>query len=243
MFSAIGNVYARCLLLGAVLVSGACVESHAQNYPRKPITLVVPFPPGAATDVFARAAGRRMSELLGQQIVVLNRVGASGAIGTDLVVRAAPDGYTLLWGTPGPLVISPTLARKLPYEPLRDLVPISLFAKIPFVLVVHRSVPAKTVKELVALAKAHPGKLNFGSSGTGASSHLAGELFKSQAKIEIVHIPYKGASLLAAELAGGQVDFAFLGPGTALPLVNSGRLRALATTYRRRSALFEVTSI
>ncbi|MBI3937625.1 MAG: tripartite tricarboxylate transporter substrate binding protein [Betaproteobacteria bacterium] len=227
------------LVLAAVLIGvGVFADAPAQGYPRRPVTLVVPFPPGAATDVFARAAGRRMSEIFGQQVLVLNRDGASGTIGTDSVVRSVPDGHTLLWGSSGPLVISPVWTPKLPYQTLRDLAPISLFAKIPFLLIVHPSVPAKNLKELVALAKARPGKLNFASSGTGGTSHLAGELFRSMAKIDIVHVPYKGTALFATELVAGQVDLAFAGPTTALPHVRPGRLRALATTGIRRSDLF-----
>ena len=206
-----------CLMQLAALGVGAWPAAAAQAYPVKSITLVVPFPPGAATDVFARAAGRRMGELLGQTIVILNRDGASGAIGTEMVAKAAGDGYTLLWGSSGPLAISPVWTEKLPYDPLRDFAPVSLFAKIPYLLIVHPAVPAKNVKELVALARAHPGKLNFASSGSGGTAHLAGELFKSMAKIDIVHVPYRGTSLFATELIAGQVDLAFAGPTTALP--------------------------
>jgi tripartite-type tricarboxylate transporter receptor subunit TctC len=213
-------------------------SAGAQTYPVKSMTLVVPFPPGAATDVFARAAGRRMGELLGQTIIVLNRDGASGAIGTDMVAKAAGDGYTLLWGSSGPLAISPVWTEKLPYDPVRDFAPVSLFAKIPYLLVIHPLVPARSVKELVALARARPGRLNFASSGTGGTAHLAGELFKSMTKIDIVHVPYRGTSLFATELIAGQVDLAFAGPTTALPHLAPGRMRALATTGTRRSEMF-----
>ncbi|HEV7822107.1 MAG TPA: tripartite tricarboxylate transporter substrate binding protein [Burkholderiales bacterium] len=210
----------------------------AQTYPSKPLTLVVPFPPGAATDVFARAAGRRMGELLNAQVIILNRDGASGAIGTEMVAKAAADGYTLLWGSSGPLAISPVWTEKLPYDPLRDLAPVSLFAKIPYLLIVHPAVPARSVKELLALARARPGKLNFASSGTGGTAHLAGELFKSMTKIDIVHVPYRGTSLFVTELIGGQVDLAFAGPTSALPHLAPGRVRALATSGSRRSEMF-----
>ncbi len=217
---------------------GTWTEAAAQNYPAKQMTLVVPFPPGAATDVFARAAGRRMGEILGAQIVILNRDGASGAIGTEMVAKAAGDGYTLLWGSSGPLAISPVWTEKLPYDPVRDFAPVSLFAKIPYLLIVHPAVPAKNVKELLALARAHPGKLNFASSGTGGTAHLAGELFKSMAKIDIVHVPYRGTSLFVTELIGGQVDLAFAGPTSALPHMAPARVRALATSGARRSEMF-----
>jgi len=222
------------LLLGSV----AWTQADAQSYPSKQMTLVVPFPPGAATDVFARAAGRRMGELLGAQIVVLNRDGASGAIGTEMVAKAAGDGYTLLWGSSGPLAISPVWTEKVPYDPLRDFAPVSLFAKIPYLLIIHPAVPARNVKELVALARAHPGKLNFASSGTGGTAHLAGELFKSMTKIDIIHVPYRGTSLFVTELIGGQVDLAFAGPTSALPHLAPGRVRALATSGARRSEMF-----
>ena len=219
-------------------MTGGGLNAQAQSYPAKPMTLVVPFPPGAATDVFARAAGRRMGELLGQSIIILNRDGASGAIGTEMVAKAAGDGYTLLWGSSGPLAISPVWTEKLPYDPLRDFAPVSLFAKIPYLLIVHPAVPAKNVKELVALARAHPGKLNFASSATGGTAHLAAELFKSIAKIDIVHVPYRGTSLFATELIAGQVDLAFAGPTTALPHLAPGRIRALATSGARRAEMF-----
>jgi tripartite-type tricarboxylate transporter receptor subunit TctC len=216
----------------------ATASAWAQSYPSKPMTLIVPFPPGAATDVFARAAGKRMGELLGQQVIVLNRDGASGLIGTEQVARAAPDGYTLLWGSSGPLAISPVWTEKMPYEPLRDFAPVSLFAKIPYLLLLHPSVPAKNVKELVAMAKAQPDKLNFASSGVGGTAHLAAELFMSMTGIRCVHVPYRGTSLFVTELIAGQVDWAFAGPTTALPPVNNGRLRALGISSTKRSELF-----
>ena len=226
------------LLQFAAVVAYPWSNAAAQAYPSRPMTLVVPFPPGAATDVFARAAGRRMGELMGHTIVILNRDGASGAIGTEMVAKAAGDGYTLLWGSSGPLAISPVWTEKLAYDPLRDFAPVSLFEKIPYLLIVHPAVPARNLKELVALARAHPGKLNFASSGTGGTAHLAGELFKSMTKIDIVHVPYRGTSLFATELIAGQVDLAFAGPTTALPHLAPGRIRALATTGARRSAMF-----
>ena len=213
-------------------------HAAAQNYPRRTVTIVVPFPPGAATDSFARAAGKRMGELLGHQFVIDNRAGASGRIGTDQVARATPDGHTLLWGSSGPLVISPVWGDKIPYDTLRDFAPISLFAKIPYVLVVHPSVPAKTLKQLIAIVRAQPGKLTYASSGIGGTSHLAGELFKSMAKLDVLHVPYKGTSLFATELIAGQVDMAFAGPTTVLPHVQPGRMRALGITSNVRSALF-----
>lgn len=224
-------------LAGTMLLSAA-VASAQQAYPRRAVTLVVPFPPGAATDSFGRAAGRRMGELLGQPFIIDNRSGASGRIGTDQVARAAADGHTLLWGSSGPLVISPVWGEKPPYEPLRDFAPVGLFAKIPFVLVVHPSVPARNLKQLLAIVRAQPGKLTYASSGVGGTSHLAGELFKSLAKIDVLHIPYKGTALFATELIAGQVDMAFAGPTTVLPHVQPGRMRAIGITSTARSELF-----
>lgn len=215
------------------LVHGA----SAQSYPRRPVTIIVPFPPGAATDSFARAAGKRMGELLAQQFIIDNRAGASGRIGTDQVARAAPDGYTLLWGSSGPLVISPVWGEKPPYDTLRDFAPVSLFAKIPFLLVVHPSVPATTLKQLLAIVKSQPGKLTYASSGVGGTSHLAGELFKSMAKLDILHVPYRGTALFATELIAGQVDMAFAGPTTTLPHIKTGRMRPIAITSTVRSEL------
>lgn len=217
--------------MAAVLV---CASAGAQQYPQRPITLVVPFPPGAATDAFARVVARRMVDVLGQQIIVMNRDGAAGIIGTDAVVRAAPDGYTLLWGTSSAMAILPALKRKLPFDPHRDLAPVSLGAKLAYVLVVHPSVPATSVKQLIAVAKARPGQLNFASAGTGGAPHLSGELFKSMAKVDIVHVPYRGTALFATDLVAGQVDLAFASPATTLPFTSNGRLRPLAVTVSKR---------
>jgi len=222
-------------LLAALLTSW---HAQAQGYPRRPVTLVVPFPPGAATDSFARAAGQRMGQLLGQPFVIDNRSGASGRIGTDHVARAAPDGYTLLWGSSGPLVISPVWGEgKPPYDTLRDFAPVSVFAKIPFILVVHPSVPATNLKQLLAVLRSRPGKLTYASSGIGGTSHLAGELFKAMAKVDLLHVPYKGTSIFATELIAGQVDMAFAGPTTTLPHLESSRMRGIAITSTVRSPL------
>jgi tripartite-type tricarboxylate transporter receptor subunit TctC len=224
----------------AFLVAAAFASSPvgAQQYPRRAVTLVVPFPPGAATDVFARVIARRMVDVLGQQIVVVNRDGAAGIIGTDAVVRAVPDGYTLLWGTSSALAIMPALKQKLPFDPHRDLAPISLGAKLAYVLVVHPSVPATSVKQLIALAKSKPGQLNFASAGTAGAPHLSGELFKSMAKIDIVHVPYRGTALFATDLLAGQVDLGFASPVTTLPFTSTGRLRPLAVTITRRLDIY-----
>ena len=220
--------------LAATLVAGAAGAAEQPQYPRRPISLVVPFPPGAATDAFARVIARRMVDVLGQQIVVVNRDGASGIIGTDSVARAAPDGYTLVWGTSSGLAILPALKQKLPFDPQRDFAPVSLGAKLAYVLVVHPSVPASSVKQLIAIARAKPGAMNYASAGTGGAPHLAGELFKSMAKIDIVHVPYRGTALFATDLVAGQVDLAFASPVTTLPFTSNGRLKPLAVTVNRR---------
>ena len=221
-------------LAASVLLAGAATAAEQSQYPRRPVNLIVPFPPGAATDAFARVVARRMVDVLGQQMVVINRDGASGIIGTDAVVRAAPDGYTLVWGTSSGLSILPALKQKLPFDPQRDLAPISLGAKLAYVLVVHPSVPASNVKQLVALAKSKPGALNYASAGTGGAPHMAGELFKSMAKIDILHIPYRGTALFATDLVAGQVDLAFASPVTTLPFTSNRRLKPLAVTVNRR---------
>lgn len=217
-----------------VLAVAPGFAAESQQYPSRPINLIVPFPPGAATDAFARIIARRMVDSLGQQIAVINRDGAAGVIGTDAVARSAPDGYTLLWGTSSGLSILPALKQKLPYDPLRDLAPISLGAKLAYVLVVHPSVPASNVKQLVALAKAKPGTLTYASAGTGGAPHMSGELFKAMAKIDIVHVPYRGTALFATDLVAGRVDLAFASPVTTLPFTNTGRLKPLAVTVNRR---------
>ncbi|MGH8620413.1 MAG: Bug family tripartite tricarboxylate transporter substrate binding protein, partial [Burkholderiales bacterium] len=233
----------RCPAIGftrslAVLLLAAPVPAAlAQAFPTRPVSLIVSFPPGAATDFSARVAANRMTEILGQRVIVQNRDGASGVIGTDYVAKSTPDGYTMLWASSS-LTISASTGGKLPYDPVRDFAPVGLFIRIPFLLVVHPSVPVKTVKELVALAKAHPGKLNYGSSGPLAFNHLGAELLKIKTGVDIVHIPYRGAAPMSADLLAGQVDMAFTGPTTAVSHMNVGRLRAIAITSRQRSPMF-----
>jgi len=212
-------------------------QPAASDYPRKAVSIILPFSIGGATDVMARLAAQKMSATLGQQAIVVNRDGAGGSIGTELVARAAPDGYTLLWGSSGPLAINPNLGAKLPFDPIRDFAPVGLFSLNPLVLTLHPSVPAHSVKALIALAKAHPGKLNYASTGTGAAPHLAAEMFSHMSGIQIVQVPYKGAGLFAVDLLAGQVDFAFTSATTSRGHLGSGRLRALAVTSTRRTDL------
>ena len=221
----------------AALLLLAAAPLQAQNYPRRPVTIVVPFSPGAATDILARAAAQKLGDYLGQQFIVLNRDGATGMIGTDAVAKAAPDGHTLLWGSSGPLSINPAYRAKLPYDPLRDFAPVGLFNLIPYVLVVHPSVPARSLSELIALGRAHPGRLSFASSGAGGAPHLAGELLKTMARIDVVHVPYKGTSLFMSDLASGQVDLAFTGVASSMGYIDTGRLRPLAVSSMRRAML------
>jgi len=209
--------------------------AHAQDYPSRPVRIVVPFAAGGPNDIIARLVGQKLAEALGQQVVVDNRPGAGGNIGTDAVAKAAPDGYTLLSAGPGSLIMNPLMA-KVPYDTARDFAPVSLMASAPNVLVVHPSVPAATVRELIALARAQPGRLNYASGGTGSSAHLAPALFAAMAGIDLTHVPYKGTGPGLNDLLGGQVQLAIFGIPPLLPHIKSGRLRALAVTGKRRSS-------
>ena len=221
-----------CVLL-QVFVS---VPAFAQSYPVKPIRYVVPFPLGGGNDILAREIGQHLSVLLGKAVVVENKAGASTIIGTDFVAKAAPDGYTILMGNNSALAITPSLFEKLPYDPLRDFAPVTLLASVPFVILVHPSVPAKSLSELIELARARPGQLHFASAGVGISTHLAGELLKTMAKINIVHIPYKGAGPALTDTIGGQVQMTVTNLVSSIPHMKAGRLRALAVTGTARSS-------
>ena len=223
--------FSLSLLLLCILVCGA----QAQSYPAKPVRLIVPFAPGGSTDIIARVLGQKLNEMWGQPVLVDNRAGGSTVIGTDLVAKAAPDGYTLLI-TPAPFTIVPSLTQKLPYDPQKDFEPITLINTTPLVVVVHPGVPARSIKELIALAKSRPGALNYGSSGSGGSNHLAGELFNAMAGVKMVHIPYKGNAPALTDLLGGHVDVVFNGLTSALPFIKSGKLRGLGETSLNRSA-------
>jgi tripartite-type tricarboxylate transporter receptor subunit TctC len=209
--------------------------SHAQTYPAKPVRLIVPFAPGGSTDIVARVLGQKLNEMWGQPVLVDNRAGGSTVIGTEIVAKAAPDGHTLLV-TPAPFTIVPSLIPKLPYDPQKDFEPVTLINTTPLVVVVHPGVPARSMKDLVALAKSKPGTLNYGSSGSGGSNHLAGELFNAMAGVRMVHVPYKGNAPALTDLVGGHVDVVFNGLTSALPFIKSGKLRALGMTSLNRSA-------
>ena len=206
--------------------------AQAQDFPNRNIRLIVPFPPGGPNDIIARVVGQRMSEIARQPIVIDNRSGQAGVLGTDLVAKAAPDGYTVGIASAGALAISPSM-EKVAYDTLKDLQPVTLVAKVPEILVVATSVPASNMKELVALAKAQPGKLNFASSGPGSMPHLAGELFKLTAKIDMTHVPYKGAAPAVNDLLGQQVQMVFLDLPVLLPQINAGKLRPIACPARQ----------
>ncbi len=217
----------------AILTPQAAAAPDA--YPSKPVRFVVAFPPGGGTDIIARSIAQKLAERIAQQVVVDNRPGAGGNIGTDIVAKSAPDGYTMLMGSAGPLAINTSLFAKMPFDPIKDLEPVTLAASTPNVLVVHPSLRAATVKELIALARAKPGEINFASSGHGTPAHLAGELFNSMAGVRMVHVPYKGAAPALADLLGGQVQLMFSTMPPALPHVKDGKLRALAVTSAKRS--------
>ena len=223
-------------LLAVCFVLAAPHYAGAQSYPSRPIRMIVPFPPGGSIDVLARPLAQKMSELMGQQVVVDYRSGASGNIGTEITVRAPADGYTIMITTI-PLVVNPSLYSKLPFDVMKDLAPVSLLAASPFVLVVHPSVPVKSVKELIALAKAKPGKLNYASAGNGTNLHVAAELFKTLTRTDIVHIPYKGGGPALAAMLGGEADLSFLGVVPATPYIKAGKMRGLATTGTKRTAV------
>jgi len=224
--------FARLLVVALVLL--APVLASAQDYPSRPIRFIVPYPPGGGTDVVARIMNEALAAELGQAIVIDNRGGAAGNVGTDLAAKAPADGYNILF-TLSSHTINPKLYDRLPFDVERDFVPISLAAMIPQILVVHPSVPATNVKELIALAKANPGKLNYASVGTGSPGHIAGELFKIRTGVDIVHVPYKGGGPAVVDTIGGQVQLLFVSMPAAWQHVKAGKLRAIAVTSAKRS--------
>ena len=207
---------------------------HAETYPTKPIRLIVPFPPGGTTDTVARLMAQKIGEAWGQQVVVDNRPGAGGTIGTELAAKAPGDGYTILMGSITTHAVNPALYKKLGFDPIKDFIPVSLIVSSPQLLAVHPSVPATTTQEFIALAKSKPGQLNYASAGSGTSPHLTFELFKSIAGIDLVHIPYKGTGPAITELVGGQVQAMITGVVALMPHVKAGKLRALAVTSAKR---------
>ncbi len=220
------------------LASLACAGlAHAQNYPNRVVRVIVPFVPGGPTDVQGRWAAQQLSAVLGQNFIVDNRGGGGGMPGTEAVVKSPTDGYTLLAGNPGPLTVSPSVNAKMPYDTLRDLAPIFLIARTASCLCIHPSVPAKGVKEFIALAKAQPGKINYGSPGVGTVGHFATELFATQAGIKMNHVPYKGAAQYTVDLLAGHIEIAIIQFAGCAPLLQAGRLRAIGATSEKRSPL------
>ncbi|HJU23985.1 MAG TPA: tripartite tricarboxylate transporter substrate binding protein [Casimicrobiaceae bacterium] len=228
----------RIVALAFATLAALCgAPAIAQDdYPSRPIRLVVPFPAGGTTDILARAVAQRLSQTWGQQVIVDNRPGAGGNIGSDLVAKAPPDGYTLLMGTVGTHAINPSLYKKMPYDHVKDFAPVILVAGVPNVLVVNPSLPVHSVQELIAYGKANPGKLDFASSGNGTSIHLSGELFKTMTGIEMTHVPYKGSAPALTDLMGGQVQLMFDNLPSSLAFIKAAKLRALAVTSATRSA-------
>ena len=222
-----------------VFLFSAALSGHAigQSFPSKPVRMIVPFAAGGASDITARIVAPKYSELLGQQVVIDNRAGANGIVGSELTAKSPPDGYTILMGTNGTHTVNVSLYPKLSYDPVKDFVPITSVVSLTNLLVVHPSLPVRTVKELIALAKARPGQLTFGSGGNGGTPHLSGELFKSMANVNLVHIPYKGGGPSTAALIGGEISMTFNTLLTSINFVKAGRLRPIAVTGLSRSPI------
>jgi tripartite-type tricarboxylate transporter receptor subunit TctC len=225
-----GGVLALCIASAAL--------GQSASYPSKPVRLIVPFPPGGAVDYYARAVQNRLAETLGQPILIENRSGASGMVGADLVAKSPPDGYTVLVGNIASLAMNVGIYSKMPYDPVKDLTPIMRTVAVDYAMVVHPSVPARTVAELVEHAKANPGKLSYGSAGSGSAPHLSTELFKQRAGIDIVHIPFKGGGPMVTDLLGGQIQMVIADQANLMPHVKAGKLRALAVGTLVRSAVY-----
>jgi len=231
--------FGHAILLALLLPGWATLSAAAQpasDYPNKSLRMIVPFAPGGSNDIMARLIAQKFNESMGQPVVVDNRGGASGIIGTDLAAKSPPDGYTLLVMSLT-FTVNPSLFRKLPYDTLKDLIPVTLIGSAPLMLVVHPSVPAKSLKEFIAHVQANPGKLNFGSGGPGTTPHLAGEMLKTMAKLQLTHVPYKGGGPALADLMGGQIQLMLENIPSTLPFVKAGKLRALALSGLKRSSL------
>lgn len=226
----------RRLCIAVLLAMSVCNAAFGQAYPSRVVRMVVPYGPGGPTDIVGRVLAQKLSESFGQQVIVENRLGAGGTVGTEAVARSAPDGYTLMFSASGAMVITPHLNSKLPYEPFRDFSPIALGATAPTVLIVAPNSPVHTVKELIAQAKAQPGKLNFSTAGIGTPPHLSVELLKSATGIDVVHVPYKGAPQSEAAVLSGEVSFMFTQP-TVINLARAGKARILGVSTAKRSAL------
>ena len=222
---------ATALMAGSLLWHAV---ASGQNYPNRSIRFVVPYAPGGSTDIVARILAQKLSDAMGQQVVVDNRPGAGGSIGADVVAKSPPDGYTMVTAVTGIMAINQFLYRKLPFDPEKDLAPVTQVGSLPLILVVHPSLPAKNVREFIAIAKAKPGQLNYGSSGVGTATHMTTELFKSMAGVDLVHIPYKGSGQVMGDVIGGQLALIFDQIVSSLPHVQGGKLRMLAITSAKR---------
>lgn len=227
--------FTRYAIVATAFGLATALPAHAQSWPAKTVRIIVPFPPGGGLDFFARVTAPKLQENLGQQMVVENRSGAGGMIGADAVAKAAPDGYSLLFASSAELTISQHLFPKMAYDTLKDFAPVSYAVHAALLFSVHPSIPAKSVKEVIALARARPGQMIYASAGTGGVQHLAGELLKTAAKIDIVHVPYKGAGPAVIDMVGGQVSMGFTALPSSIQHVRSGRLRAIAVTSGKRS--------
>jgi tripartite-type tricarboxylate transporter receptor subunit TctC len=227
---------AAAAVLYGVLMSGFAIPALSQSYPSKALRLVLPFPPGGPTDLLGRQIAQKLSEQVGQPVVAENRPGAGGNLGTEIAAKAPADGYTLLLSS-NVLAISPHLYRKLPYDPVRDFAPIAQVTQVANVFICHPSIPAKNLRELVAAAQRAPGKLTFGSGGLGTGQHLAGEMFRSASKLDMVHVPYKGSGLAMLAMVGGHIDWMVIGVPPAVPQIQSGKVRALAALSSERLAV------
>ena len=223
----------KCWIALPIACALAAGAAHAE-YPDRPLRLVIPYAPGGPVDIVGRVTGMKLMEALGQQVIIDNRAGAGGNIALEIVAKAAPDGYTLLMGANGPIAINPSLYRNMPVDTMKDLSPLTMVASSSMILVAHPSLPANTVKELIALARSKPASINYASSGSGSTAHLSAELFKSMAGVQMVHVPYKGAGPALADLVGGQVQTMFTGISSTLPYVKSGKLKALGVSSEKR---------
>jgi tripartite-type tricarboxylate transporter receptor subunit TctC len=230
--------WSRRQVIAAAAAAGiaAVGAAHAQDFPNKPMRIIAPFAAGASTDFLARTVAQSMSRELGQPVVVENKPGAGGALAAEAVARSAPDGYTMLLTSAGIVTMNQHIYPKLPYDPIKDFAPLSIAVRMPIVTVVHPSLPVKNIQELLAYAKANPGKLNYGSAGTGTSQHLAGELFKSMANVSLLHIPYRGGGPAMNDLLAGQIQVMFVQVPSALPQVKAGKVRAIAVGSDKRDA-------
>ena len=221
----------------ALAAACSAVASRADDYPSRPIRIIVPYAPGGGADTVARIVARRVTDTIGQPLVIENRTGAGSILGTDAVAKAEPDGYTLLLGQSGPISINPAVYKDLRYDPVKDFAPVTMTTAYPYILVVNAKLPARSLPEFVALAKSQPGAMNYGTTGIGAANHLVAELFNGKAGLKMTHIPYRGTALAVGDLVAGQVTMVFGDPISVLPHMQSGSLRALAVTSLQRSAV------